>query len=100
MAEFTKEEMLEIIKIQQTTSTHLESLVGGINGIVERQQRILNNVENGISQRIVTALEKGCFHCRGNVTKIADDVRWLKILLGSVSAVATLAVVILKLTGH
>jgi hypothetical protein len=100
MAEFTKEELLEIIKIQQTTSAQLETLVGGINGIVERQHRILQNVENGLGERVVKALEGGCSSCRQNVKSMSTDVMWIKILLGLSGLVVMVVTVLLKITGH
>ena len=99
MAEFSKEELLEIIKIQQTTSRQLETIVSGINGIVERQQRILSNVENGLGERITRSLQAGCVDCRTNVKQMGKDVAWLKILFGVMGfgiIVATIVIEVLK----
>ena len=100
MAEFSKEELLDIIKIQQTTATQLESIVGHLTGISERQQRIIKNVENGMGEKIIAALEKGCFHCRKNVGQMTKDVMWIKILLSLVGLTTVIVTVIFKFLHH
>lgn len=99
MAEFTKDELVELLKIQEKTTQQLTQIVIGLTGIEERQNRILLQVENGIAKKISESLERGCVDCRKCVTEIGKNVMWLKIFLGLVGLSAFI-LLIFKLVGH
>lgn len=94
MAEFTKEELIEILKIQERTSKQLADIVNGLTSLGENQKKILGHLENGLSTRIVGSLEKSCIGCRGKIDSIDKSVLWLKIFLGLVGMTAFVGLVI------
>lgn len=93
MAEFSKEELLDIIHIQQKTSQQLEAIVQALSGCAERQNRMLSILENGIARKIIESLDKGCVDCRHGVRSINRDVMWLKIFLGLIGMAAFISFV-------
>ena len=103
MAEFTKEELFDIINIQQKTAGQLEVIVVSLASIIDRQKEILGSlhkITDNVPKDIVASVEKNCLDCRKNLGCLMKDVMWIKILLSLVGLTVVIVTVILKVTGH
>jgi len=100
MADITKEELMAFVEIQAKNAQQMERVATALQTIADDQKETLNALRNGIVDKIVERFDEKCKICRENTSDTAKDVRWIKIIFGSIALVTMVVIVILKFVPH
>ena len=83
MSEITKAELGAMIEVQSKTAQQLERIANSLGAIADDQKEIVTCMSN-------------CQGIKEKVSKIKDDMFWLKVVYGSIGFVAMIVIVIIK----
>ena len=95
--DITKQEIMAMIEVQSKTAQQMERIANSLHSITEEQKVITSQLTNGIVEKITAAISTRCEQCRKKIDNMCTDLLWVKIIIGSISLVAMIALVIIKL---
>jgi hypothetical protein len=110
----TREELKAMLEVQSKSTEQLTIIAKSLQDLVAEQKIISKGVYETLPDRVAEKVGGGCATAgerfalvkqtvesnASSLSKIKEDVFWLKIILGSATFIALLAQLILHVLGH